>query len=135
MQHHQSAQELYSELCHQLVTLTAQDKGAEGASVHVLNTLGACFMHMVSTSVQAFTSGDHDSRLMYLTLAVVAMLGSCTELIKVAPAYGQFNITLPGDYDMPTCTALNCHLMLQCVVPCCAALQCVCPCHSELCST
>ncbi|KAL0045156.1 hypothetical protein WJX82_010337 [Trebouxia sp. C0006] len=41
--HHQSAQELYSELCHQLVTLPAQDK----------------------------------------------------ELIKVAPAYGQFNITLP----------------------------------------
>ncbi|KAL0045022.1 hypothetical protein WJX82_005590 [Trebouxia sp. C0006] len=41
--YHQSAQELYSELCHQLVTLPAQDK----------------------------------------------------ELIKVAPAYGQFNITLP----------------------------------------
>ncbi len=135
MQYHQSTQELYSELCHQLVTLPAQDKGAEGASMHVLNTLGARLMHMVSTSVQAFTSGHHDSRLMYLMSAVVAMLGSCTELIKAAPAYGHFNIIVPGDFDMPTCTALNCHLMLRCVVPCCAALQCVFLCHSESCST
>ncbi len=123
MQYHKSAQELYNELCHHMVTFSAQDEGTEGASTHVLNALGACVMHMSSISVQAFMS-DHATIMLYHFLpAAVAMLGSCTELIKAAPAYGHVNIILPGEFDMPTCAVLNRHLMLCCVMLCCVVLR------------
>ncbi len=111
MQYHQSAQELYSELCHQLVTFSAEDEGAKRASTHVLNALGACFMHMSSVSDQVLM--NHQNSMLYCLLpSAVAMLGSCTDLIKAAPAHGYVNINLPGEFDMPYCTVLNCHLVL-----------------------
>lgn len=132
MQYHKSAEELYSELCHQMVALPAQDEGAEGASTHVLNALGSCFMLMCSASMQAFMSDDQSNMLYHMLPSTVAMLGSCTELIKAAPPHGHVKILLPG--DIPSCTVLNCHLMLRCGVPLCAALRCVFMCHGELCS-
>ncbi|KAL0018276.1 hypothetical protein WJX77_003271 [Trebouxia sp. C0004] len=100
-QYHKSAQELYSELCHEMVTFPAQDEGAKGASTHVLHALGACFMHMSSASVQAFMSDHHSNMLYCLLPSAVAMLGSCTELIKAAPAHGLVNIILPDDTKLP----------------------------------
>ncbi|DBA82454.1 TPA: hypothetical protein ACH3X2_000688 [Trebouxia sp. C0005] len=101
IQYHKSAEELYSELCHQMVALPAQDEGAEGASTHVLNALGSCFMLMCSASMQAFMSDDQSNMLYHMLPSTVAMLGSCTELIKAAPPHGHVKILLPDDIKMP----------------------------------
>ena len=81
-----------------MVALHAQDEGAEGASAHVLNALGACFMHMSSASVQAFLNNHHNNMLLCLLPSAVAMRGSCTDLIKAAPAHGHVNIILLGEF-------------------------------------
>lgn len=116
MQYHNLAEELCSELCHQLVTFSAEDEGAKRASMHVVTALGACLMHMSSASEQVsmnYKSTQSSMHTFYCLLpSAVAMLGSCTDLIKAAPAHGQVTINLPGEFDMPCCTVLNCHLVL-----------------------